>query len=87
MTKKVTEEEGPIGIIDVVRGVVNPSELTTQSVRSQRKMAAHLKEVYQMSSEPCIVSKPGRGKTEISFSDEDLRDVVQCHNDALVLTL
>ena len=50
-------------------------------------MAAHLKEVYQMSAEPSIVNIARRGKEEISFSDDDLRDVIQPHNDALVLTL
>ena len=74
--KNVAEEGAPIGVIDVVHGAVNPAEVTTQSVRTQRKMAAHLKEVYQMSTEPSFVNRSRQVKGEISFSDEDLRDVV-----------
>ena len=70
-----------------MHGAINPAEVTTQSVRTQRKMAAHLKEVHQMSIKPSIVNKSVRGKAKISFSDEDLRDVSQPHNDALELTL
>lgn len=51
------DEGGPVGIIDVV--AINPAEMTTQSVRTQRKMAKHLKEVYRMSTEPSIVNKSG----------------------------
>ena len=40
-----------------------------------------------MTTEPSFVHKIGEQKGEISFSDEDLWDVVQPHNDALVLTL
>ena len=40
-----------------------------------------------MSAEPSIVNISRRGKAEISFSDDDLRDVIEPHNDALVLTL
>ena len=50
-------------------------------------MAAHLKEVYQMTTEPSFVNRAGELKREISFSDKDLRDVVQPHNNALVLAL
>lgn len=70
----------------MVHGAINPSEVAAQSVRTQRKIATHLKEVYQMGTEPTFVKKAGV-KGEISFSDEDLLDVVQPHNDALVLTL
>ena len=76
-----------IRVIDVVHGVINPAEVTTQSIITQRKMAAHLKEVYHMTTEPSFVHKMGERKEEISFTDEDLRDVVQPHNDALMLTL
>ena len=85
--RSVAEEREPAGVIDVVHGVISPTEMTTQSIRTQRKMAAHLKEVYQTSTEPSIINKSAQGKGEISFSNEDLRDVVQSHNNALVLTL
>ena len=85
--KNVTDEGGPMGIINVVHGAINPAEMTTQYVKNQRRMAAHLKEVYQMSTESSIVNISGRRKAEISFSDDGLRDVIQPHNDALVLTL
>lgn len=80
-------DRAPVGVIDVVHGAINPSEVAAQSVRTQRKMATHLKEVYQMGTEPTFVKKAGEVKGEISFLDEDLLDVVQPHNDALVLTL
>ena len=75
--KNSGKDKGPIGVIDVVTGVTNLAEVTTQSVRTQRKMAAYLKEVYQMTTKPIFVSRAGELKGEISFSDEDLRDVVQ----------
>ena len=74
-------------MIDVVHGAISQVEMATQSIRTQRKIPSHLKEVYQMSTEPSIVNKSGQEKGEILFSDEDLQDVVQPHNDALVLTL
>lgn len=40
-----------------------------------------------MGTDPSFVNKSRQVKGEISFSYEDLRDVVQAHNEALVLTL
>ena len=56
VVKNVAEGGVRIGVIDVVHGVINPAEVTTQFVRTQRKMAAHLKEVYQMSTELSFVN-------------------------------
>ena len=70
--KNVAYEERPMGIIDVVHGAINPTEMTTQSIKNQKRMATHLKKVYQMSTEPSIVNISRRGKAEISFSDDDL---------------
>ena len=74
--KNLGEDRGPIGVIDVVQGATNLAEVTAQSVRTQRKMAAHLKEVYQMTTEPSFINKPREVKGEISFSDEDLLHMV-----------
>lgn len=80
------QKERPVGVIDVVHGATNLSEVPTKLARNQGKMAAHLKEVYRTTTKPSIVYEVGRKEGEISFTDEDLRDVVQPHNDALVLT-
>ena len=72
----VAEEGAPTGVIEVVHGAVNPSEVITRSVRTQRKLAAHLKEVYQMSTKLNFVNKLGQLKGEVSFSNEDLQNVV-----------
>ena len=38
--RNLGKDKGPIGVIDVVHGVTNPAEVTTQSNKTQRKMAA-----------------------------------------------
>ena len=58
----------------MVHRALNPVEMTTKYVKNQRRMVVHLKEVYQMSTEPSIVNISGQGKAEISFLDDVLRD-------------
>lgn len=81
------QKEKPVGVIDVVHGTTDPSEVAAGSVRQQRKMVAHLREVYRATTQPRMVHAGGRKNEKITFTDEDLLDVVHPHNDALVLTL
>ena len=57
--RNLGKDKGSIGVIDVEHPITNSAEVTTQSVRTQRKMAAHLKEVYQMTIEPSFINRMG----------------------------